>query len=897
MKGIYILLFLSVLLCRGPWGLAQLPSVSPEQAKAELQKRGLTEDEVRQKLLEKGIDIDNIRPDQLPELENTLAAVLQELEQAKSQRQQQTEVSPPAKPEPLPAPKASVPDTIKPVVPPDAPERTLPLYGQQLFRDKNLQVFSVSQDARPPDSYMLGVGDELAVSIFGLSQGDFKFVINAAGFITPDRLPKIYLKGVRFAKAQELVRTRLGQFYVFKPEQFSMSLSTARNITVNIFGETANHGSFTLPALNTAFNALVAAGGPTDIGSVRKVKLIRNGEVRVLDVYAFMNNPNLAYDFYLQENDVLHVPVAERVVALEGAVKRPMRYELTPDENLIQLLEYAGGLSEQAYRPLVQVQRYANDRKVLLDVNLAELQASGRDFELQNGDAVSVRTIPRAVENYATVEGAVDLPGNYALENTPRLRDLLVISGIKAEARRDLAFLLRTSPDQSVRVIKTDPARILANPQDSSVNLALQARDKLIVYARERYTDKTTVAVSGAVRHPETFAYQAGFRISELLELAGGLSPDATDLGYIIRQEATNPNLQQYLKVNVRNALQNLASADNVLVQPNDKLQVLALSTYTDLSQVRISGAVRKPGEFRYSPTLTLLDALTLAGGLKLEAAGNRIDVYRVMLENNQPTRVLATTVEVDKNGNTIGPDFKLQPYDQVVVRQIPDFEFQKVVVLAGEVKYPGPYALIDDNEKLSHLIERAGGLTAEAFPEGATLFRNNENLGYVVTRLDEAIRNQASNFNLVMRDGDLLTVPKTKDLVTIRTSNTRAAEYYSERLVGSGKINVAFQPGKTARWYVNHYAAGLSKNARWRYVTVEQPNGRISKVRHYGLFLKYPKPQKGSVISIGAKAPKPYAPAEKKEKKPVDWEKIASQTIAQVASVLTVVLLLQQVK
>ncbi len=876
----YKIFLTTIFCCCGFVVFAQLPPAVETQARAELERRGLSETDLRAKLLGKGINVDNIQPEQLPMLQPAIEAAVQELEQEKKQKEKPATVdnavpsgaTTPAAPA---APIVAVPVVIESA--PVAPATKAPVYGQQIFREKAIGVFNVTKDARPPDSYVLGVGDEITVTIFGPSQEDVRYTINNEGYISPAKMPKIFLKGLTYEKGRELLRNRFSQFYLFRSDQFSASITTVRNVNVNIFGEVVNYGSFALPAMNTAFTALVAAGGPTDLGSVRNIKVQRNRETKILDVYTFMNNPAVQFDFYLQENDIIHIPVAERVVGIEGAVKRPLRYELIATENLRKLIEFAGGFSDDAYRSQLQVRRYIADREVLLDVDWAALQKQNGDFTLQPGDVVVVKRIPRTADNFATIEGAVDLPGQYALENTPRISDLLDKSKLKIEARRDAAFLLRTNPDETLRLLTVDLNAVLASPQ-AATNIALQPKDKLIVYAQERFADQFKVTISGAVREPSTLTFANSQRLNDLINQVGGLTEDAIDFGYLIRKDPANPARSNYQRVNVRKALDNPTGADNVNILPDDQLQVLSKSTFTDMATVKVVGAVRNPGEFKYSPTLNLQDALTLAGGLRLEGSGTRIDVFRILTNDNQPTRTLAATVAIDKA--TLQPtngEFVLLPYDQIVVRQIPNFDLQKIVTLEGEVQYPGPYSLLSDNESLTSLIERAGGLTVEAFAEGATLYRGEENLGYVVTRLDKAMQAPDSRYNIVLHEGDVITIPKTKDLVTIRVANTKASEYYADRLVKTGRISVAYVPGKNARWYVERYAAGLDKNARWRYLTVEDPNGHIRGVRS-AFDLAFPRPRKGSVISVGAKQVKTK---EQKERKPLDWDKVLAQILA----------------
>jgi hypothetical protein len=266
---------------------------------------------------------------------------------------------------------------------------------------------------------------------------------------------------------------------------------------------------------------------------------------------------------------------------------------------------------------------------------------------------------------------------------------------------------------------------------------------------------------------------------------------------------------------------------------------------------------------------------------MKMEAATNRIDVYRVQFNNNEPTRTLALSVEIDRNLNITGggSSFAIMPFDEIVVRTVPEFEFQQFVDLNGEVKYPGRYALVNDNETLSDLIKRAGGLTTEADEYASTLYRSEKNKGYVVTRLNEALQQPRSTEDHILKAGDVLNVPKREDLVTIKGLNTELNQILRSKISTSNQINVAFTPGKRAGWYIKEYAGGFTKDAFRRKVTVEQPNGKINRTKRILFFKIYPKVAKGSIVFIPSKPEKPEK--EKKEGKDIDWDKKLTQILA----------------
>ncbi|MFN5384725.1 MAG: SLBB domain-containing protein, partial [Bacteroidota bacterium] len=278
--------------------------------------------------------------------------------------------------------EAATPITGSEIVAPKA-EIPVTVYGQELFRKGDLKIYERSIDAKAPANYELGVGDELGISIFGVIYYNTVAKVDSRGRIELGQLGSIYVKGVPFDRAKTLIKTALSNNFNMSSNQVEISLAYSRSITVNIVGEVFKPGSYKIPALNTAFNALIAAGGPTDIGTLRNIQLRRNGKViKTCDVYAYLQNPGSEDDFFLQDNDYLVVGTIGKLVTVDGAVKRPMTYELLPNEQLSHLVRYAGGLNANALASNTQVQRYVGKNQSLLPVQWDSLQALKQDFLL-----------------------------------------------------------------------------------------------------------------------------------------------------------------------------------------------------------------------------------------------------------------------------------------------------------------------------------------------------------------------------------------------------------------------------------------------------------------------------------------------------------------------------------
>ena len=881
-----------------------------QQVQSELQKRGITEAELRERLLTKGVDPDRITPEQLPRfqqiIEETIAELEAEKKAAKPDTPDKTETEAAAGNLPTPPPtenppvKAETPAVTPTNVPDQDPEKDR-IYGHHLFENQNIAVFRKSDDVKAPDNYLLGPGDQLVVSIFGASLKNEVLEVSRQGFVEPGDLPRIYVNGLTLAETRELLQKRYGQRYFFGRNEFMVTLNYSRSITINIVGEVKRSGSYTLPAINTAVNALMAAEGLTNIASVRQIKLIRSGSPeKVIDLYAYLNDPTVQQDLYMQDNDFLYVPIAQRTVTIRGAVNRPYIFELLPDEQLNALLKWAGGLKNNAALNNIQIRRYANDQQTLIDVNLRELQEQGLDFTLNAGDVIVVPSIPTTAENVVTVQGAVDFPGEYAYEAGLRLSDLLARGRLSLAARRDIAYLLKRNVDGSMRYHLVDLAAVIANPA-ATANTAIEPGDQLMILSQRTYIDAGEISVAGAVRDPRSYPYNAatGLHVSDLVVLAGGLTENASAIAYLYRQSPRDDNHIEYIRLNIQDIVQNPASNQNIALLPNDELRIYTNDYFQENANVRVGGAIRNPGEYRYDPTLTLTDVLLQAGGLTLAGATNRIEISRVLIKANEPTRIVIATVQIDSSYRIISgqeSSLHLEPYDQIFVRTVPDFELQQNITIEGEVTFPGTYTIIKDNERLSDVIARAGGLTAEAFPQGMVIFRESENVGHVITRLDEALKDPGSNYNIVLKSGDRIMIPKTKDLVTIE-GVTKARELYPDQLIDGSSIHTAYQGAKNAKWYIDNYAAGVGENGSKKSISVRLANGQLKKTTNLGLFKVYPKVKEGSTIRVAAKPVEPpTSPEDQQNNSKVDWGKVLSDSLAQATSLLTLILLLQRI-
>ena len=886
-----------------------VPPAIMAQITAELQKRGLTESEVRVRLLQKGIDLENIPPAELPKYQERVTAVLDELQ---AEKKQGNKTAQPNINQATPMTNVIIdtgnhPNTVKPnksdslhIAPAttqkeaeaEAAQQAIQeiakkdgpsvIYGHSVFIDQSLKVFRTTDGAQAPETYVLGDGDEIRITIFGASQTDIQQIIGTDGSIQPTGVAKIFLKGLSLAQAREVIKDRLSSAYTFRPDQFAVTIVTARTILINVFGESKITGGFNISALNSALNALSAAGGPTEIGSVRNIQLIRGNSRKNIDLYAFMNDPAAQFRFDLQNNDIIFVPVVKELVTIEGGVKRPMTYEMLPNETLTDLIQFAGDVKKDVFPDFVQIQRYTNGEQRLMEYKLDEVRSGKTTVPLINGDVVRIKTISKPLDQFVEISGSVYYPGKYDLSSNRSLNDLLNNAKPTYQAKTDILFVERVRPDETVEVLKVPFPN-----KNTNQNLALQPRDRIKILDQASYRDVDTIVVAGQVRMPfkKTFSIKDRITVKQAIEMAGGLKTSVYPVAYIFRKNLFNPSEIKYIRIE-------LSEADQIELQAGDQLNIYDNTTYSNVGEVRVFGAVKKPLGLTYDPTLTVRDVLVNAGGFTLGAALNRVEIFRTHFSPTEKVKLNLISLQVDSSYQVIKPkNFTLQPYDQIVVRLTPEFTMGRTVEITGQVKYPGTYPLESKQVNLSEIIKRAGGLLGDADPIGSRLFRTYRNRGNISTNIEKAISHAGKlNSDPILFEGDVININRRENTVTIRETGTNMAQY-SINPESEGR-NVIYKGSHSAAWYVRNYAGGFQSRVNYNSLTVTLPNDQMIGTKRCMLFFyRFPRVQPGSIISMQMKPPK-EKPVDGKK---TDWDAALSRTTASISAALTLYLLVNQ--
>lgn len=679
------------------------------------------------------------------------------------------------------------------------------VYGHEFFRRNITRLLDDTPvKMRPPENYILGEGDEVNIVLWGRNERNSVYTIDQMGSIFPEIVGKIYLNGIEFSKAKKIIKNRYASVYGDLEDKIEISINYFRMINVNISGEVFNPGGYKFSSINSVFNALTAIDGPNDLGSVRNIMIKRNGkDVKILDIYEYLTDPDSKMDFYLEENDYIVVPAAGPIVNISGEIRRSHNYEMEAGEGIKDLIVYAGGLKADAFTKTINIKRFENNRETLIDVNLDSLTTFNTDFILQNGDSIFVYKIPPNLRNYVDVMGAVRVPGRYQLKKGDRISDILY----KAEGPLETADLSKS---------------------------------------------------------------------------------------YVLR--LSNELKKQIVPFSLKDVLLNQQSPDNFLLRGLDTIQIIDMEDSRQYYQVYVSGEVNFPGEYEFAEGMTLGDLLALSGGIKSEATASRLEISRMIQEADQDIvskndRIIMKRVDINLDRKILkeDEDYELRPYDRIFVRMSPNFEIQQNIIVAGEILFPGEHSLLKKDERLTSVINRAGGLTDFAYQKGARLYRSEDSLGYVLVDLEEVLKNPKSKYNYILTDQDSIYIPKQRDIVTLRG----AMSFFDFDSIP--QINVPYEPNRTAKHYISKYGSGFGQFGKRNRTYVKQANGQVHKVKDYWIYKKYPKVDQGGVIYVDITDRKKNEKDRKRKKRNRNWNDAFDSLTSKIATILTILVLVQQ--
>ena len=486
------------------------------------------------------------------------------------------------------AQKPIIPDTVKPNL-----NNISSWNEKEFFNEKRFPSFENGRSLRAPDNYIIGVGDDISVTVFGNDYFNQVSKVDNRGRIDlGTSLGKIYVKGIEYRKLDKLITSVLRNKINLRGNQVEVDLAFSRQQSISVTGEVKRPGTYQIPAANTIFNLLVLSGGPTNNGSLRIIDVIRGGKVvYTFDTYQYLLDPK--NNIFLEDGDFVVIKPVQSKVKLNGGVNRPGLIELTNGETLNDAIKYAGGFSTKSDPTRITLSRLDGIRRSLIPINFNESKT-----ELFDGDELFVFQQREEIFNGIEIEGEVYFPGKYSLGENETIKNFIEKSGgLTEKANSEFAFVIRTYQDGTVDYLKTNL------DGSTSSNFELKYNDKIVVFSKDYFKDDFTVEIKGEVRNPQTIPFKKGLTLQSLIDYAGGFkySADQTQIK-ILRSEVFDStfikgNLNRTKKIIVKvSKIGETYKVENVFLQPTDIVTVGRVSNLEDRISVSVTGEVIHPG-------------------------------------------------------------------------------------------------------------------------------------------------------------------------------------------------------------------------------------------------------------------------------------------------------------
>lgn len=671
------------------------------------------------------------------------------------------------------------------------------IFGHNIFSNRRLS-FAPSLNIPTPLNYRLGAGDEVIIDVWGSNEATIRQTISPDGFINIPNLGVVTLNGMTVREAEQYLRKKLAQIYPVDGEDaasdFKLTLGNIRTIQVSVTGEVVVPGTYSISSLSNIYNALYCAGGVNDLGSLRKVQLVRNGKQKaIVDLYDFILNGMLPDGLTLEDGDVINVPLYLSLVNIEGSVKRPMYYEMKDGETVQDLLDYAGGFAGDAYRSNINVVRQNGVEYQVYTVDSNLFSA----FILKDGDALTVGALIDRYENKLEVKGAVYRPGIYQLGDGIRTVSELIAKadGLKGDAFTNRALIHREREDLTFEVISVDVKAVLSG---QAPDIQLQRNDILYIPSIYDLNDIGTITIEGEVATPGTFVYEANMTVEDIIMQAGGLLESAStvriDVSRRIKNPASKEQPDSIANVFTRSFKDGYVVSEDLdfVLLPYDYVNVRRSPGYAEQGKVKVSGEVIFPGDYVLThKNERLSDVIARAGGLNKWAyvKGARL-IRHTLAEERNRTRsgmtVLTTgkdsvnvanldldetySVGIDLEAALAAPgsdaDLVLRQDDMILIP-----EYINTVKISGNVMYPNVVAY-NSGMSVRDYVEMAGGYG----------YRSKKNKAYIIY-MNGTIARARQMSKGVVEPGCEIVIPQKRDkefdvssLMSVATTSSSVA-------------------------------------------------------------------------------------------------------------------------
>jgi len=771
-----------------------------------------------------------------------------------------------------PSPYADIPSLYDLYVQAPSLDRAPQRFGTAVFHDGIRNRRNLPMDLPVGPDYVVGPGDSLSIDLWGGISTKLVRMVDRQGRVNLPEAGPLEVSGRTLGEVQQAVQKAITTQY--RDTSADVSVARLRTVRVYVVGEVEEPGAYDISSLSTPLNALVAAGGVTGKGSLRALKHFRGRqELERIDTYDLLLRGVTPDAKKLENGDTLMVPPIGPQVTVTGMVRRPAVYELNDEKTLTDVLGLAGGILPAAALRHVEVQRLeAHEKRTMLSLDLSPDSTTAPQlstFKIQDGDEIHIFPIAEYNQDTIYLQGHVLRPGRYSYREGMKLTEILQsYNDILPEPAAHYGEIIRLNPpDFRPSVVSFD---LEAAMKDASAAPKLQPLDTVRIFSRFDFEPIPTVTVDGEVRSPGTYKTSGQATLKDAVYLAGGLTTEAA-LGTAQVFRVNLDGTSKIFSVNLGGAL-NGNAADNILLQPRDRLLIHRHTSLVEPSIVEITGEVAKPGRYPYMENMHVEDLIRAAGGLKRSADTNLADLTRYPAAG-RPAEQLQVSLASLENGNA-SEDLPLRSGDVLAIRQVPGWkDIGAAVTVRGEVMHPSTYG-IEPGERLSSVLERAGGFSKQAYPYGAVLMRrevrelesknrlelierikeervhikalpegdkdqaqakstalaqvdatlvqmaSNEPIGRVVIHISSNVRDWKNTpADIPLREGDELVVPKKPSVVMV-----------NGQVFNPTAINA--QSGRSANWYLSQ-AGGLTPVADKKAVFVIRADGSVISAKN----------------------------------------------------------------
>jgi len=634
-------------------------------------------------------------------------------------------------------------------------ETGLTLFGKEFFLKSSLDT-SPQINIATPQSYQLGPGDEITISIWGAAEAGYKLGVNKEGYVKIPRIAPVFISGLTVKEATLKLERSLSKIYSgltsntnsLNKTFYRLSLSKTRSVVINILGEVVSPGLYTVSSMSSVLNALYFAGGPNEIGTYRSIDIIRNGKkFTTVDLYDYFLN-GVSQNIFLRDQDVILVKAYKKRASSTGEFKRNNIFELTENETISDLIKYSGEFNSLAFKNEVYIERIDGINKKIIALSEEAFQ----NEKIYDGDILMAKAVSSEVKNKVSIEGAVIVTGDFQLEKAKTVKGLFELSqGFEKDAVTNLARLFREK--------------------------------------------------NGAVRELISI---------EIEKIINGAEKD-------------------------------------IELEPNDRIVVSSINDLEALGSVRIIGEVNEPGEYAFYDGINVENLVVSAKGFSPLSNNNEIVIYRLTYDETgkKPIRTLSSRVDVNFESNGLDSKIKLEKNDLVVVRKISGYSEIETATIQGLIKNQGNYALKDTSYSLYDILMDSGGFLEDASIEGLSIKRDSTIFSVDVPKLLESRGTSVKN-NIVLKKGDIITVPKIDNTVFI------------DGEVGSPKF-ISYQSGLSLKNAINQ-SGGFTPLSDRKGSYIQYQNGNIKSAKRFLFFNFYPKVKAGSKIFVPTKPEKTTA-------------------------------------